>query len=363
MVFELVTTRNCNLNCKYCFEVKKNHEFMNESMIPNIISFIEEYKKRKLVSDSRHIQVDFNGGETLLNKNFIIKFIELTKNMNYSYTITTNGILIDDDIIDLINDNDIFLQISLDGIKDCHDENRIFHDNRGSFDIVYSQLKRLQEKCDRTCFNIASVITPNTVKHLYNNTLFFLENGFTNIALIPCSDYTWEDNEYKEFQQQMKMIGKLFIKRMESNTPFDFSLISQHIKNALSGFSKPHCDAILGEITILPNGEILPCSGFVGCKNEKEFHIGSIYEGIDEMKLETFLNKHKLLNNRQCEKCVLFDRCQNDCLALNNRINNNILIPDDTSCNINSILIKEVDNILAHFISTDNKLFKELNKV
>ena len=94
MIFELVTTRNCNLDCQYCFEGKKNNDLMLISDIEQIVDFIESVKKSGIPYDKKDIQVDFNGGETLLNKKFILEFIKKTRNLDYKNNMTTNGILV-----------------------------------------------------------------------------------------------------------------------------------------------------------------------------------------------------------------------------------------------------------------------------
>ena len=125
----------------------------------------------------------------------------------------------------------------------------------------------------------------------------------------------------------------------------------------LSGINKQKCDAITGEIAILPNGNLLPCGGFVGCHNEDEMIVGDIYKGIDEKKINIYLNNSKKIENTDCLKCLLFDRCQNDCMALNNRVNNDLLKIDSTMCAINQIAIQESDRVLSYLLKTKNKLF------
>ena len=362
MTFEIVTTRNCNLQCKYCFEGKKQSILMPTSMIPMLLHFIEDFRKKEFISDNSSVHIDFNGGETLLNLMFIKQFLKTAENFKFNYSFTTNGILINDEIINLINKYDIFLQISLDGNQKTHDYNRVYYDGTGSFDDVLKKLKLLQSKCKKDMFQIATVVTPETVQSFAENFDFFIANGFTKITVVGCSDYLWTDNNYDEFEKQLHIIGDNYIKSFENNIFIDFSLFNKNIDNSLDGLIKRKCDAINGEIAILPDGNILPCGGFVGCQNEKNFYIGNIFTSIDENKIKLFLSQSLKIKNESCKECNLFNRCQNDCFALNNRINKNILIPDESSCRINQIAIKESDRILAHFMTTKNKCFFEHNK-
>lgn len=173
MTFEIVTTRNCNLQCKYCFEGKKQSILMPTSMIPMLLHFIEDFRKKEFISDNSSVHIDFNGGETLLNLMFIKQFLKTAENFKFNYSFTTNGILINDEIINLINKYDIFLQISLDGNQKTHDYNRVYYDGTGSFDDVLKKLKLLQSKCKKDMFQIATVVTPETVQSFAENFDFF----------------------------------------------------------------------------------------------------------------------------------------------------------------------------------------------
>lgn len=357
MIFELVTTRDCNLNCNYCFEGKKNNMLMPDTSIKQIISFIESTKNRDFIYDKDEIRVDFNGGEALLNKSFLKKFIEQSENLKYTYSITTNGTLIDQEIIDLINKYNINIQISLDGQKETHNHNRKFSNGEGSFDIVLSKLKQLQEKCQNTNISIACVVTPETVHCFSDNVAFLVENGFYDISTAPCSDYKWSMEDYEEYKKQIHSIGELYIKSIEENNYFSFNPFRRKIENTLRGLKKGKCDAIKGQLAILPDGNILPCGVFIGCENEENFYIGNIKDDFDIGKVNSFFKKYSVIDYSVCEKCSIFGRCKNDCLALNNRVNKEMLKCDIVTCNINQIVIFEVDRILEYFVANRNKYF------
>ncbi len=357
MIFELVTTRNCNLECRYCFEGKKYNNFMPVSDIEQIVNFIEVFRKSDFIYDKKNVQVDFNGGETLLNKNFIYEFIKKTEGLGYRYTMTTNGILVDQEVIDVLNKYNINIQISLDGQKKTHDLNRLFYDGEGSFKIVLKKLKEIQLKCPNIVITIACVVTPDTVQDLFQNIKFFLENGFYEIGTTVCSDYKWTDSNYREYERQIKALGDLYIKCIEDNNYFSFFSFQNKIQNTLRGLRKGKCDAIKGQLTILPDGNILPCGVFIGNENEKDFYIGNIKEGINLKKLNNFFYNISQIDYSTCKKCSIFGRCKNDCLALNNRVNKDMFKCDVVTCNINQIEIFQVDRILQYFFVNPNKNF------
>lgn len=362
MVFELVTTRNCNLSCKYCFEGKKYTNNMSVSSIEKIINFIEETKEKKIYYDNKNIEINFNGGETLLNKEFIFEFILKTKGLGYKYTMTTNGILIDQSIIDLLHLYNIPIQISLDGKKESHNLNRKFQNGDGSFDIVLTKLKKINKSLKGNNITIACVVTPETLNNYYDNVKFIFDNKFYNIATTTCSDFNWTEINYNEYKKQLHLITEFYIKKIEEGCYFSFSPFEGLIKNALLGFKKGKCDAIFGQVAILPSGDILPCGVFIGSKNEKQFYIGDIEKGFNYKKIESYSSHQSKIDYSSCKECSLFNRCKNDCMALNNRINNDIHKCDVVTCNINQIQIIEIDYILEHFSLNRNQTFYKIFK-
>lgn len=335
--------------------MKKKSEYMEISNIPNTISFIENLKKQEFVIDKK-IRVDFNGGEALLNKKFIYEFIDKAKNYNYKYSITTNGILIDSEIIDLVNKHNIQLQISLDGCKETHDLNRVFPNGDGSFDVVMAKLREIKKNCKKDCLTIVCVLTPETLQNFAESFIFLINNGFTDIGVNPCLDTAWTEQDFITLKKEMEKISIIYIENFRNNKYIKFTPITRNIWVTLrNGFTKFRCDAVFGEVAILPDGKILPCGGFVGCSNEEEFYIGNIISGLDNEKIKFYLKKRD--NNKDCESCSLMNRCQNDCLAINNRINKNMMIIEKNTCLINQIFIKETDKIINILLSEENSLF------
>ena len=268
-------------------------------------------------------------------------------------------------MIAFIKDNQISLQISLDGNKETHDANRKFYDNKGSFDIVLEKLLKLKKENLSNSLIISLVFTPENVNYLYDNIKFILDLGFYNISTSICSDYEWITEKIEILEQQAKMIGKLYIDYFNNNIPITISAISNYIENTLLNFSKPICGAVSDYIAILPNGDLLPCGGFVGCFNEKDITIGNIKTGIIEKKVNFYLDKENIdaLNiNKACSKCKLLSRCQHNCFAINNRVNHNRNKTGVAGCIINKIFIMESDQVLSNLIENNNSCFMEKYK-
>lgn len=364
MDFELIISRNCNLDCKYCFEKQKKRELMAIEQSQAIIDFIDSYVKNDFVFEKDYIHIDFNGGEPLLNERFIYNFIKLSKSLHkdFNYSLTTNGILINDELLELVRENDIHVQISLDGEKNIHDLNRTFYNGKGSFDLVFKKLLGIKKMGLDNNLIISLVFTPETVNKLSNNILFILNHGFHNITASICADYVWTDEKIKILKEQAKLLSNIYISFYERNISITISLFSNNIENTLLNFSKPICDAVSDYIAIVPSGNVLPCGGFVGCQNEDEIYIGNIYNGVEFNKLDFYIDKKNedaLNENHDCSKCSLLSRCQHNCFAINNRINKNLKKTCLPACLINQIFILESDKIINTMIENKNECFQK----
>lgn len=358
MNIELVLTRNCNLNCKYCFEGNKFNENMTSDMIPQINLFIQQYIKNTFVVNKESINIDFNGGEALLNKDFIINFIKESVSFNYSYSITTNGVLLDDNFLEFISTNNIILQISIDGKKDTNDLNRLFYDGKGSFDLVYNNLIKIHEKYKKIILSLNMVYTPRTINFLSDNISFLLDNDFTNLSFCACADFNWSQTSIQQLKKQIRKIGKMYIRSFKDKKEIYLAQISDEIKNCFNGFSKTTCGACIDHLAILPSGNILPCGGFVGCKQEKDIIIGNIYSDINLKRISYYqCNEDLVQYNNECKECALAPRCHNNCFANNLRINGNRKKIVDSNCLINQIIIIETDRLLAKLLKSKNQYF------
>lgn len=361
MTFEIITTRNCNLNCKYCFEGEKKDVFLSIDVIPEILDFIDSFLKNDFIYNKEYVRIDFNGGEALLNKKFIIEFMNKTKTKNFDYSITTNGLLLDEDLINIINDNKIKIQISLDGRKISHDLNRQYYNGEGSFDAVFEKAILLKKKYWESFFSVSLVFTPETVYDLADNIKFLLENEFYEISFSPCLDFEWKENDIKEFDKQMKQIGKIYIDYMMNEKEIYLSQLSDAFDIILNNFQKSHCGACTDMITILPNGNILPCGGFVGCTNENEISVGNISNDLDYEKINFYVFQKKLkANDQDCNLCVLNSRCHHICFAVNNRIMHDRLKICPIICRLNQLSIIEADYVFDYLVKNNNKTFKRM---
>ncbi|MCF0242326.1 MAG: SPASM domain-containing protein [Treponema sp.] len=185
-------------------------------------------------------------------------------------------------------------------------------------------------------------------------------NDYDSIQFVSKACNVWSEEKIKSLKEQASMLGDIFISFYERNIPITISLISNYIENTLLNFSKPICGAVTDYIAIVPDGNILPCGGFVGCQNEDDMIIGNIYDGINLKNIEFYLDKSNedaLKVNNDCSGCKILKRCQHNCFAINNRINNDRNKTCLPACIVNQLFIIESDRVLNYMLETRNKCF------
>ena len=205
MNYVLHLTDACNLNCKYCYENKKCAELSVEN-IKSIIDY-------EISNKSKTSHIGFYGGEPLLKKNLIFETVEYIKSKKsktkFSFGITTNGTLIDDEFIEFMKKNDfINIAYSFDGDEKVQNLNRVTDDGRGTFEVVFKNAKKLLEAFDYTAAMV--VVTKNNVRELENSVNFLINTGFKIINLL--FDYTenWQDEDLDIIRTQFEKVGEIY---------------------------------------------------------------------------------------------------------------------------------------------------------
>jgi uncharacterized protein len=299
---------NCNFRCKYCYQSHKS-DFMSEEDIKNIISLMSKYKK---------VQLDFFGGEPLLNKKAIFKLISSKENL--FATITTNGYLLDFDTFEKLVDNGVKLfQITIDGNKTLHDFLRPLANGKGSFDKIISNLELMSQS--KKEFLIILRINYNESFNIdefldfIESRKFFKDKRFTYIFRPIISG--WNDSYNYVYCKLNKSVRFDFYEKILSKglIPYDYILLSTQNKIFCPSAKKNY-------FVVLPNSKLKKCT--VALDFEKN-DVGEIVDG------EIVLNKnHSLwIDNKtylknECKECSLFTLCGGRVCPLEKVKNDNI---------------------------------------
>jgi uncharacterized protein len=356
MIFELLLTENCNINCRYCFEgVKKNRSFYVKD-VSELINFFHTYVSQSFVLN-KEITVNFNGGEALLEFPLMKELVSyFEKDGINNFSLSTNLILANDEILDFLNTKKFSVQISIDGKKESHDMNRVDFMNEGTFDAVMEKINLIHNKYPLIKTSYSMLITPSTVAALYENVFFLVNNGCKRLVACYCADYEWDENSILFFKNELDKIKQLYIQKYIENDMFVFSLFSDCIESFFKGFGKYNCGGITDQIGIKTNGDILFCGTFFKCKNESNYLIGNIHTGIDSHKIKELLfliDKE----NEDCSQCSLNFRCHHNCYAINNRVTNDLISPPVITCEMQKTIIGISDQIIEFLLKENNETF------
>ena len=328
----LHVAHTCNLNCEYCFASQGKYHgeraLMPYEVGKRALDFLIEN------SGSHHnLEVDFFGGEPLMNFEVVKKLVKYAReqeklhNKNFRFTLTTNGLLIDDDVIAFVNKEMSNVVLSLDGRKEVHDSLRKTISGQGSYDIIIPKFKKLVEARGGKNYYIRGTFTHNNIDFL-KDILHMADLGFTELSMEPvvCAPnepYALTEKDLPILKEQYELLAKEMIKRDSENRGFTFyhyMLDLTHgpcIYKRISG-----CGSGTEYLAVTPWGDLYPCHQFVG---DEKFKLGDIYNGIVNTKVR---DEFKLCNayaRPECKDCWAKLYCSGGCAANSYHATGNIL--------------------------------------
>ena len=318
----LHVAHTCNLNCEYCFASQGKYHgdraLMSYEVGKRAIDFLIEN------SGPRHnLEVDFFGGEPLLNFDVCKKIvayarsIEKKYNKNFRFTLTTNGMNINDDVIDFCNKEMHNVVLSLDGRKEINDATRKTITGVGSYDIIVPKFKKLVEARGGKNYYMRGTFTHNNVE--FTKDLFHMADlGFTELSMEPVvckpnEPYALTEEDLPVLYEQYEILAKEMLKREKEGRPFTFYHYMIDLKNGPCIYKRiSGCGSGTEYMAVTPWGELFPCHQFVG---DEKYSLGNIFDGI---KNKEVVNKFKNCNayaRKECANCWAKLYCSGGCAA------------------------------------------------
>lgn len=312
----------CNLTCDYCFAKQGNfcgeRALMSFEVGKRAIDFLIENSGSR-----KNLEVDFFGGEPLMNFDVVkqtvayARSVEKEHNKNFRFTLTTNGMLIDDDVIDFANRECHNVVLSLDGRKEVHDFLRKTASGKGSYDIIVPKFQKLVESRGGKGYYMRGTFTHNNPDFV-NDILHMLDLGFTELSMEPvvCAPddpYALTEEDMKIVCRQYEILAEEMIKREKEGKGFTF----YHYMIDLTGGPCIYkrisgCGSGTEYFAVTPWGDLYPCHQFVG---EEAYRMGDIWEGIRNREL---MDSFKLCNayaREECRDCWAKLYCSGGCAA------------------------------------------------
>lgn len=318
----LHVAHTCNLNCEYCFAGQGKYHGEDA-----IMSF-ETGKKALdfLVENSgtrKNLEVDFFGGEPLVNFDVVKKLVEYArsiekeKNKHFRFTLTTNGVLLDDDVIDFLNKEMNNVVLSLDGRKAINDAKRKRLDGTGSYDIIVPKFKNFVQKRGDKEYYMRGTFTRDNLD--FTNDIFHMADlGFTELSMEPVvsktdTDYALREEDLDTIYEQYEILAKEMIKRKKEGRPFTFYHYMIDLSAGPCIYKRiTGCGSGTEYLAVTPNGDFYPCHQFVG---DKKFLMGNVDEGITNTSLRDEFKLCNVYSRKECKDCWAKLYCSGGCSA------------------------------------------------
>ena len=312
----------CNLNCSYCFASQGKYHgeraVMSFEVGKRALDFLIENSGTR-----RNLEVDFFGGEPLMNFEVVKQLVEYARSVegqygkNFRFTLTTNGILIDDDVIDFCNREMSNVVISLDGRKEIHDRYRVDYAGNGSWERIVPKFQKLVEARGGKGYYVRGTFTHANPDFL-EDIKQMLDLGFTELSMEPVVSAPGDAEELTEedlpiILEQYEKLAELMLERDREGKPFTF----YHYMIDLTGGPCIYkrisgCGSGTEYMAVTPWGDLYPCHQFVG---EEKFLLGNIYDGVTNTAVRDEFGSCNVYVREDCRDCWAKLYCSGGCAA------------------------------------------------
>ena len=318
----LHVAHTCNLNCAYCFASQGKYHG-DRAVMPfevgkQALDFLIAHSGGR-----KNLEVDFFGGEPLMNFDVVKRLVSYARSIekehgkHFRFTLTTNGMLIDDDVIDFANRECSNVVLSLDGRKEIHDRYRVDYQGRGSWDKIVPKFQKLVKAREGKNYYMRGTFThanPDFLRDIET----MLDLGFTELSMEPVvcapddpSALTKDDLPI--VMEQYEKLAELMIKRRKEGRPFTF----YHYMIDLSGGPCIYkrisgCGSGTEYMAVTPWGDLYPCHQFVG---EEAFRLGDVWQGVTNPDVRNEFAACNVYAREACRDCWARLYCSGGCAA------------------------------------------------
>ena len=318
----LHVAHTCNLNCSYCFASQGKYHGDRALMSFEVGKQAFDF----LIANSgtrRNLEVDFFGGEPLMNWEVVkqlvayARSIEKEHNKNFRFTLTTNGMLLNDEIIDFLNKEMSNVVLSLDGRPEVNDHFRKDYAGNGSYKTIVPKFQRLVEKRGGKNYYMRGTFTHNNAD--FTNDIFHMADlGFTELSMEPVvcppgDPYALTEEDLKIVCEQYEILAKEMIKRKKEGRGFVFYHYMLDLKHGPCIYKRiTGCGSGTEYMAVTPWGELFPCHQFVG---DPKYSLGDVWEGVKNTAAQDEFRHCNAYARPECKDCWAKLYCSGGCAA------------------------------------------------
>lgn len=332
---------DCNLGCRYCFaeegEYHGDRSLMSLEVGRQALDFLVANSGNR-----RNLEVDFFGGEPTMNFEVVKELVHYGRsleepyNKNFRFTLTTNGILLNDEIMEFANQEMANVVLSIDGRKSVNDYMRPARNGKSTYDIIVPKFQKFAELRNQTNYYVRGTFTHHNLD-FSEDVLHLADLGFKQISVEPVvaqpeESYAIQEADLPQLMEEYDKLAKEMVRREKEGKGFNFFHFmidltqGPCVAKRLSG-----CGSGTEYLAVTPWGDLYPCHQFVG---QEEFKLGNVYDGI---QAEEIRDEFKLCNvyaKEKCRNCFARFYCSGGCAANSYNFHGSILDAYDIGCEL-----------------------------
>lgn len=357
---------DCNLGCRYCFaeegEYHGDRSLMSYEVGKQALDFLVANSGNR-----RNLEVDFFGGEPTMNFDVVRKLVaygrslEEPYNKNFRFTLTTNGILLNDEIMEFANREMANVVLSIDGRKSVNDYMRPTRNGKSTYDIIVPKFQKFAELRNQTNYYVRGTFTHHNLD-FSEDVLHLADLGFKQISVEPVvappeEPYAIQETDLPQLMEEYDKLAKEMVRREKEGNGFNFFHFmidltqGPCVAKRLSG-----CGSGTEYLAVTPWGDLYPCHQFVG---QEQFKLGNVYDGI---QAEEIRDEFKLCNvyaKEKCRNCFARFYCSGGCAANSYNFHGSILDAYDIGCELQKKRIECAIMIKAALADQEEKETEE----
>ncbi len=332
---------DCNLKCRYCFAEEGEYQGTRGLMSLEVGKKALDF----LIANSgnrRNLEVDFFGGEPLMNFNVVKQLVaygreqEKIYDKNFRFTLTTNGVLLDDEVLEFANKEMANVVLSIDGRKEIHDYMRPTRNDKGSYELVLPKFQKVAESRNQNNYYVRGTFTHHNTD-FSKDVLHLADLGFKQISVEPVVSPSTEAYAIKEEDipvifAEYDALAKEMLARKKAGKDFNFFHFmidltgGPCVAKRLSG-----CGSGTEYLAVTPWGDLYPCHQFVG---NEAFLMGNVFDGVKRTDLQDCFKECNVYSKPKCQDCFAKYYCSGGCAANSFNFHGNINDAYDIGCEL-----------------------------
>ena len=313
---------DCNLACKYCFAEEGEYHGRRALMSFEVGKKALDF----LIANSgsrKNLEVDFFGGEPLMNWQVVKDLVkygreqEKLHNKKFRFTLTTNGVLLNDEVMEFCNKEMGNVVLSVDGRKEVHDYMRPFRKGAGSYDLIMPKFKKFAESRNQDKYYVRGTFTHHNLD-FSEDVLHLADLGFKQISVEPVvaadtEEYAIREEDIPQILEQYDILAKEMIKREKEGKGFNFFHFMIDLTGGPCVYKRlSGCGSGTEYLAVTPWGDFYPCHQFVG---EEQYLMGNVDEGITKPEIVKDFGRCNVYTKPDCKDCFARFYCSGGCAA------------------------------------------------